>query len=92
MNVVKKHSQKIQSQFNTLQTEYESEKNSYTQIIESLNIKCTNAEQQYLEAQKRITDLELNIVLLKQENEKSLKEIQGNMLKILILLYEILIK
>lgn len=80
MNVFKKNSQKIQSQFNTLQTEYESEKNSYTQIIESLNIKCTNAEQQYLEAQKRITDLELNIVLLKQENEKSLKEIQGNML------------
>lgn len=75
--MAKKHAQQIQNQFNALQIEYETDKKTSAQMLESYNEKCTNAEQKLLEAQKTIADLELNLVLLKQENEKSLKQIQG---------------
>lgn len=76
-NIVKKHSQNILSQFNALQAKHESEKESNAQMIELYNDKCTNSEQKLLEAQNMIADLKLNLDVLKQENEKCLKEIQG---------------
>jgi len=54
-------------------------------MVESCNEKCKNAEQNLLEAQKVIAALESNILLLKHENEKSLKEIQGMLCYILYL-------
>lgn len=77
VTVAKKHAQQIETQFNALLIEYESDKKTSAQMLESYNNKCSNAEQKLLEAQKTISDLELNLNLLKQENEKSLKEIQG---------------
>lgn len=77
LNVTKKNEQQILAQFNALQIEYESEKKTAAQMLKSYNDKCTNAENKLLEAQKNITDLESSIIILKQDNEKSLKELQG---------------
>lgn len=77
MNIVKKQAKQIEIQFNTLQTEYESEKKNAIQKLESYNDKCMNTEQKFLEAQKIIADLESTLVLLKDNHETSLKEIQG---------------
>lgn len=46
-------------------------------MIQSYNEKCTNAEQKLLDAQKVIENLEFTLTLIKQENEKNLKDIQG---------------
>lgn len=77
LNITKKNEQQILAQFNALQTEYESEKKIAAQTLKSYNDKCTDAENKLLEAQKIITDLESNMIILKQDNEKSLKEFQG---------------
>jgi len=85
LNIAKKHAQQIQTKFNTLQIDYESQKKITENMIESCNEKCKNAEQNLMEAQKVITALESNILLLKHENEKKLIEIQG----MLCMLYSI---
>ncbi|XP_060874388.1 unconventional myosin-Va isoform X3 [Metopolophium dirhodum] len=76
LNIAKKHAQQIQTKFNTLQIDYESQKKITENMIESCNEKCKNAEQNLLEAQKVIAALESNILLLKHENENNLIEIQ----------------
>lgn len=77
LNVIKKHSQKLQAQLDALQTEYEAEKKTSAQTLESYMAKCTNAEQKLLEAQQTIEHLESTLVLLKNNNEKSLMDIEG---------------
>jgi len=67
----------IETQLNTLQIEYESEKKIAAETLQSCNNKFTNSEQKLLEAQKMIADLESNLISIKEENVKSLKEIQG---------------
>lgn len=77
LNAAKKQAQQIQIQFNSLHAEHESDKKAAEQMIESYNDKCKNFEQKLLEAQKTIADLESNLILVRQDNEKSLNEIQG---------------
>jgi len=77
LNTAKKHAQQIQTKFNALQLDYESQKKITENMLESCNEKCKNSEQNLLEAQKVIATLESNILLLKHENEKNLIEIQG---------------
>lgn len=77
LNMSKKYAKQIETQLNILQLEYESEKKITAQTLQSYNDKFTNTEQKLMEAQKIIADLEYNLVLIKEENEKSLKEIQG---------------
>lgn len=85
LNIAKKHAQQIQTKFNTLQLDYESQKKITENMLQSCNEKCKNAEQNLLEAQKVIATLESNILLLKHENEKNLIKIQG----MLCMLYSI---
>lgn len=77
LNITKKNAQQIQSKFNALQIEYETEKKTTANVIESCNDRCKKAEQNLLEAQNTIASLESKLVLLKHENEKNIKEIQG---------------
>lgn len=77
LNVNKKHTQQLQVQLDALQTEYEAEKKTTAQTLESYKDKCTDAEQKLLEAQKIIENLESTLVLLKKNNEKSLKDVEG---------------
>lgn len=73
----KKHAQQVQTQLDNLQAQYEAEKTTAAQMLESYNVKYTNAEQKLLEALKNIADLESAMVVLREENEKQLKDIQG---------------
>jgi len=75
--IAKKHAQQIQTKFDTLQIEFESEKKTTENILESYNNRCKKAEQDLLEAQQIIAALESNVLLLKRENEKNLKDIEG---------------
>lgn len=77
LNVTKKQTQQLQVQFDALQTEYETKKRITAQTLESYQNKCTDTEQKLLEAQKIIENLESTLVLLKKNNEKSLKDIEG---------------
>lgn len=79
--IAKKHAQQIETKFNSLQTEYESEKKTTENMLESYNDRCKKTEQDLLEAQKIIAALESNVLLLKHENEKNLRDIEG-MLKL----------
>lgn len=88
LNVVKKQAKQIETQFNTLQAEYESEKKTAEQKLKSYNDKCINTEQKLLEAQKMIADLESTLVLLKDNHEISLKEIQGIFLYVVYYIFE----
>jgi len=56
---------------------YESEKKTTGEMLELYNVKCTNAEEKLIKAQQIIADLESTIVLIRQENVKSLKDIEG---------------
>jgi len=66
------------------------EKKTTKNILESYNDRCIKAEQNLLEAQQIIAALESNVLLLKHENEKNLKDIEG-MLKC-TLIYPVPIK
>jgi len=83
LNIAKKHVQQIQTKFNTLQMDYESEKKTTESLLETCNDKCKKTENNLLEAQKVIAALESNLILLKHENENNLKEIQGMLIIIL---------
>lgn len=77
MKTFKKQAQQIQSKFDKLLAENETIKKTSLEKLESVNNKCTNAEQKLLDAQKIIAELESELVTLKQENETSLKDLQG---------------
>lgn len=77
LNINKKQAQKVEAQLKALQTQYEAEKEITAQMIQSYNDKCTNTEQKLLDAQKIIENLESTVTIIKQENEKNLKDIQG---------------
>lgn len=84
LNIVKKQAKQIEIQFNTLQAEYESEKKTAEEKLNSFNDKCMNTEQKLVDAQKMIADLESTLVLLKDNHKISLKEIQGRCIKFVV--------
>lgn len=77
LNIVKKQAQKMQIKFDALQAEYEAEKISASQILETYNSRCKDAEQAVLEEQQIIAELKANADILKEQYEKKLNEVQG---------------
>lgn len=77
MSTFKKQAQQIQLKFDTLLVENETLKKTSSEALELVNKKCTNAEQKLADAQKIIAELESTLITLKQENEASLKDLQG---------------